>query len=205
MVGVQRVIKSVRTGEQQIAAAAEQAVLHLIVYIGYKLIARGLNNGEVEVYLLLKKLCENEVLSLMESLVIGVLELVCHVVQLVELLLRYVQRGLAGGVGFNHLCEIADLVIVFFVEFCDVVAAVLYFNIVIRRKLLKRGFDRRAAYAEPLCDAAFAYAASGHHCEADNILQNKLMHDVVERHERVFTANFFKLLAIHKINSFKRY
>ena len=206
VVGVDRVVKALGAREQQIAAAAEQAVLHLIVDIGYQTVAGGLDHGEVEVYLLLKQLCENEVLALVEGLVVGSLKLVRHVVQLVELLLCDVQRGLAGGVGLDHLGEIADFVIFFFIKLRNIVAAVLYLYIIVRRELFERCLDRGAAYSELLRDAAFADAAAGHNCEAYDILQNKLVYDIVERHERISAAYFLKLLDVHNIIScFVRY
>lgn len=71
MVGIDRVVKAFGARKQQIAAAAEQAIFHLIVDIGYEAVAGGLDYGEMEVYLLLKQLCKNKVLSLVEGLVIG--------------------------------------------------------------------------------------------------------------------------------------
>ena len=170
MVGVDRVVKAFGAREQQIAAAAEQAVFHLIIDIGYQAVAGGLYNGKVEIYLLLKELCKNEVLALVEGLVVGRLELVRHVVQLVELLLRDIQRSLAGSVRLDHLGEIADLVICLLIKLSYIVSAVLYLYIVIRRELFERGLDRRAAYSELLRYAAFADAAAGHNCKADDIL-----------------------------------
>lgn len=56
MVNVKYVVKALGSAEQQIAAAAPELVFHLIVYLGYKLVAGGLDDGEVEFHLAVQQL-----------------------------------------------------------------------------------------------------------------------------------------------------
>ena len=162
MIAVEHIVKAVGPAEKQIAAAAPEPVFHLVVYRGDELISGNLDDREMEFYLLLQQLCEYKVFALVEGLVIKILKLMGLLIEVIELLGRYFKGGLPRGILLDHASEIAYLVIFLFIKLGHIVAAVLYPYIVVFGKLFKSGLDRRSAYAQLLCYAAFAYAASRH-------------------------------------------